>query len=85
MADNYGVLRCPCCGAQAMTIVERDSAPTVRIECGDCRMSTPGIVFRPASRLAGCGNVVETGWTPDLATARHQAAELWNRRVNASA
>lgn len=81
MSDDYGTLRCPCCNGQALTIVERVENPTVRIECSECRMSTPSIVFRAASRIYG--NVVDTGWTPDLDTARRQAVELWNRRAYA--
>lgn len=73
---------CPFCGGRALVIVWKEGEErTVRIECVECKCSTPGIIFRlPCSPL---DHVREVGWQPGLEEAKRLAVEAWNMRTGA--
>ena len=74
---------CPFCGGRALVIVWKDDDRLVRVECTECKCSTPGIVFRlPRFPL---DSVREIGWQPGLEDAKREAVETWNRRMGAPA
>lgn len=73
---------CPFCGGRALVIVWKgEHDRMVRVECCDCKCSTPGIVFQlPVSPL---DHVREIGWQPGLEDAKRAAVEAWNMRTGA--
>ena len=73
---------CPFCGGRALVIVWKEGEDrTVRVECCECKCSTPGIVFQlPCSPL---GHVREIGWQPGLEDAKRIAVEAWNQCTGA--
>lgn len=88
MARRFdSLLRCPCCGGQPVVLVQRQGADyTVRVECSDCHVSTPGIVYARASGYDGARRLVALDCTAlDMRRARETVAEIWNRRPEDSA
>ena len=75
------LLACPCCGGQAVALVQRAGRDfTVRVECSDCHIATPGIVYARAGGYLAKGHCIDLGLALDLRQAREEAAALWNRR-----
>lgn len=69
---------CPFCGGRALVIVWKGEERMVRVECMECKCSTPGVVFSlPCTQE----RVRELGWQPDLETAKNAAVDAWNQRA----
>ena len=68
-----------------MALVQRQGADyTVRVECSNCHISTPAIVYARASGYDGARRLVELGTTAlDMRRAREEAVAIWNRRSGA--
>ena len=80
MTQNYALLPCPFCGGLPLVLVQRsDHIDTVRVECSDCKCSTPSVVYRPAYKSeAACR--IGSGIVPDLHTVRKAVVKAWNTR-----
>lgn len=77
---------CPCCGAQPVVLVAPAGreGEAVRVECSDCRMSTPVIRFGGIrSTYNRRTRAVESVQLLSLDQARAEAAMIWNRRPSA--
>lgn len=82
MPRRFDSLRlCPCCKGQPVALVQREgNAYTVRVECSDCHLATPGIIYARARTYNEARRVVDLGAAIDLRRAREEAAAIWNRR-----
>lgn len=65
---DTNLLPCPFCGSKAHIVQWRDTLK-------------PNATW---IECEGCHAMIETLYDDDPATARHQAAAVWNRRVNAN-
>lgn len=84
------LLSCAQCTGQPVVLIVPHGGPGltgVRIECSNCGMSTPEIVFggRRARRAGALGEphkgeAVDVSWVTALHDARARCAELWNMR-----
>lgn len=83
-----GLLPCPCCGGRPLVLViphgGRGTA-AVRIECGDCKISTPAqICGGSVAEYDKAAHAVAVRTYIDLREARATCAEIWNKRASAS-
>lgn len=79
------LLPCPFCGGMPLVLILRsDLEHVVRVECSDCRCSTPSIVFRPDFRYETIHNRLCLTDVTDLRTARKAAVCAWNLRWSPS-
>lgn len=78
---EFVLKRCPCCDGRPVLIVEREGFDAVvRVECTECMIATPSVVYQPRSRAEQQRNRLVTGWLPDLTAARQHVSEIWNKR-----
>ena len=80
--DDYALLPCPFCGGMPLVLVLRsEHDDVVRVECIDCKCSTPSIVYRPDYARETIHNRLSLTPVPDLRTARQAAVAAWNTRT----
>lgn len=72
---NITLRPCPMCGSQpVMQIMRQCFDNVVYVQCSSCGAGSGGVFF--------AGRRVQRDLLPDLATARRQAAALWNGEGN---
>lgn len=77
-----GLRPCPCCGGRPVVLVQPEvGAHTVRIECSECRLSTPSIIYARRGSYDGQRRLMDLGLVIDLKRAREEAAAIWCRRA----
>lgn len=76
------LLPCPCCAGRPVVLVDQDrETRTVRIECSDCHMSTPRIVYARRRSYDAERRMIDPGLGIDLHRAREEAARIWCTRA----
>lgn len=73
--ENVQLRACPLCGGRPVVLVMQQCLENVvMIQCSSCGVTTGGVMWR-----SGKGPVIgRRDLLPDLATARRQAAAVWN-------
>ena len=83
-----GLKPCAHCGGQPVVLIVPHGGhglTAVRIECSECRISTPEHVF--GGRVSGYdknAHSVSIRWCIGLQDARKACTEIWNRREDGS-
>lgn len=75
---------CPCCGGRPVVLVQSEGgAQTVRVECSECKLSTPSIIYARRGSYDERRRLMDLGVVLDLQRARDEAAAIWCRRADA--